>query len=271
VSTTSTAAYLPQTLSPEAVSVAIENRLGEHVATFPRAKNWKRIIAGAFLTAFLFLIGLVVFASSPDNLPVFLLMTLCAVGFFGFVVYLASQSHVFSKKAAARPYQSFANGFIEMGKEGPAAYRWDQMVTVFQEITTTYVNGVNTGTNYVYRITMADGRKIKLHSNNTNMAAFGPLIQRYVAEAQVPRMIEALRAGQQIPFGDVMVTPTGVVTRKGEVPWTEITSVRLQRGYAYIDRAGKRMAFFTRQCKLIPNLPSFLTLVEEGRVKGGRF
>ncbi|WP_027345286.1 DUF6585 family protein [Hamadaea tsunoensis] len=279
MSTTPTAAYLPQSLSAEAVSVAIEHRLGQHVATFPRAKGWRRIIAGVLLGVVFVPIGLGIALSAVGDdageaAPMILLGSifgLIGLGFLGFAGYLATQSPVFSAKAAARPFQSFANGYIEMAKTGPVAYRFDQMATVFQEITTTYVNGVNTGTNYIYRITMTDGRKVRLHSNNTNMAAFGPVIQRGVAEAHVPLAIDALRAGHPIPFGDVQLTQAGLQTGKGVLPWPEISDLRVQRGYVFVDRAGKRISFFSRQCKRIPNLPVFLTLLDRGRQTAGRF
>jgi hypothetical protein len=266
--TTTPTGYLPQSLPPEAISVAIEQRLGSHVATYPRAKNWKRIIAGLVVIVMLLLVGLLVATTTPLVLLIVLPVMLV---FAGVVVWLMMNSPVFSAKARARPFHAFANGYLEFAKTGPVAHRWDQMQTVYQEITTIYVNGVNTGTKYLYKIALADGRQVKLTSDQVDMTEFGPLIQRGVVSAQAPRVVEALRAGQPVAFGDVTVTPTGVRTRKGDLPWAEISNIRVVRGYFAIDRAGKKLAFFNKPCKSIPNLYTLMTVLSDGVQKQGWF
>jgi Family of unknown function (DUF6585) len=266
--TTTNTGYLPQSLPPQAISVAIEQRLGAHVATYPRAKSWKRIIAGLVVIVMLLLVGLLVATDTPLVLLV-LLPVILLLG--GVVVWLMMNSPVFSAKARARPFHAFANGYMEFAKTGPVAHRWDQMQTVYQEITTIYVNGVNTGTKYIYKMALADGRQVKLTSDQVDMTEFGPLIQRGVVSAQAPRVVEALRAGQPVAFGDVTVTPTGVRTRKGDLPWAEISNIRVVRGYFAIDRAGKKLAFFNKPCKSIPNLYTLMAVLGEGVQKQGWF
>jgi len=255
---TTPTSYLPQSLSPEVISVAIEHRLGEHVATYARAKNTKRIVAAFAVVAF----------TEPLVLLVF--VPVIAV-FVGAAIWLMMNSPVFSAKARARPFHAFANGYIEFAKSGPVAYRWDQMQTVHQEITTVYVNGINTGTKYIYKIAMTDGRQVRLHSDRTDMVTFGPLIQQSVAAVQVPQVVEALRAGQAVPFGDIEVTPAGVRTRKGDLPWAEVRNVRLVRGYFSVDRQGKKLAFYSKASKQVPNLHTMLIVLNEGMKKQGRF
>lgn len=266
--TTTPTGYLPQSLPPEAISVAIEQRLGAHVAAYPRAKNWKRITAGLVLIVMLLLASLIAAAYAPLML-LFFLPVMLASG--AIVVWLMMNSPVFSAKVRARPFHVFANGYLELAKTGPVAHRWDQMLSVYQEITTVYVNGVNTGTKYLYKIALAGGGQIKLTSDQVDMTEFGPLIQRGVVSAQAPRVVEALRAGQPVAFGDVTVTPDGVRTRKGDLPWTEISNIRMVRGFFAIDRAGKRLAFFNKPCRSIPNLYTLMTVLSEGVQKQGRF
>jgi hypothetical protein len=110
------------------------------------------------------------------------------------------------------------------------------VMSIYQAITTTRVNGISTGTNYSYKLAFADGSTAKLTTWTANMAELGPLLMREVATAQVPRIVAALQAGQPVSFGPFDITRDGVITNGRITPWSSIANVSLNNGYLRINQ-----------------------------------
>ncbi|MEU4093801.1 DUF6585 family protein [Streptomyces sp. NPDC026673] len=172
----------------------------------------------------------------------------------------------FSRKAAARRLHFFEFGMVETDHGGvPAAFRWDSM-TVLQEITDSYVNGVHIATGYRYTLHKGDGTVRKILNFYAEPERWGPFIQQEVTGFQLPGMLRMLDEGRTVTFADISVNRTGVATpRRGAVTWPEIESVRVSDGVLVLKKAGKSLSWSSRKVKDIPNFILFLALVDELR------
>lgn len=252
-------------LPPAVSQLATTYQLGPHLTTLPPHKRWRFIIAIGVLGSFSVLAGvLLAFGTTGDPLyPLALagaaVLIIAPVGFF---VWSLTTSPVFSSKARTWNVYVFEQGYVRVSRNGAAAYRWDAAQSVYQQIVETRVNGISGGTQYRYRISFSDGRVEKLTTWVTDMRTFGPLVQNEIAKVQVPQAWQMLQAGQTIGFGDFGLSGAGLTVRgSGGLPWSEIREMQVVAGNVRIMRHGKRLAFATVQVKRIPNLYTFLTLM----------
>jgi hypothetical protein len=249
-------------LPPEVARLAASHAMGEFRQAFPPSKRLRLIVPLIVLALIFGGLGIAGAASagSPAGAIAF------ALGFAGIplalLLWALFTSPLVSGAARRRVVYVFEHGFVQVTRKGPVANRWDAMRFVYQEIVNIRAYGISTGTNYKFTITMTDGRKVKLTHLTTDMAALGPVIQTGVAAAQVPRAIEVLRQGQIIYFGEIGLSVEGItVNQKEPVPWAE-SGVNVAQGYVRVFRAGKRMPVGNVAAKKIPNLATFLTLVD---------
>jgi hypothetical protein len=257
---------VPSGLPPAVSQLATTHQLGPHLSTFPPHKRWRFIIAIGVLAAISVLAGVLLAVNLTEDplyalaLAVAAVLIIVPVGFF---VWSLTTSPVFSAKAREWQIYVFEQGYVRVSRKGVAAYRWDLAQSVYQEIVETRVNGISSGTQYRYRITFSDGRVEKLTTYVTDMRTFGPLVQYEIAKVQVPQAWQMLHSGQSIPFGDFGLSSGGVTVRgSGGLPWSEIREIQVIQGNVRIMRHGKRLAFATVQAKRIPNLHTFLALME---------
>lgn len=250
----------PAPLPPDVATLAYQRQLGPHVATYlPKyLASWR-------------LFGLLLFAAAPLGLAVLLaivgqplgavLCGLLGLMFVGFLVY----SPNFSRKLAARKVHVFTQGFIQANAAGPVGdYRWDAIASVQQKIINRYVNGVHTGTTYLYTVTRGDGAVAKLTQFYEGIAELGQTISREVTRVQLPGAIDAIQHGQTVPFGDLAISAAGIVSaRHGLLPWQELDQVRVVQGYVKLRKAGKWLPWSHKPAAEIPNLFVFLTLADQ--------
>jgi hypothetical protein len=242
------------------------HQLGAYRETLAPHKRVRVIVAAGVLALIFTFIGALMIATAGKGggggAVVFgIAMIVIFVGLFGWALLT---SPVVSAKARQRQIYVFEHGYVRVTRQGPLAFRWDAVRTAYQEIVTTYYNGISTGTQYRYRITFADGRIEKLTTYVTDMAKFGPLVQSEIARVQVPQARQMLRAGHSLAFGDIVLSGAGLTAgSKGLVAWPELRGVQIFRGQVRVLRHGKRMPVFSTAAKKVPNLYTLLTVANE--------
>ncbi|MGW6707753.1 DUF6585 family protein [Streptomyces sp. NPDC054956] len=230
---------------PDAVaSLAAAQGLGRLRETFPpkRLGAWR--MAGLILFAIL---GLACFV-----LP-------------GLVfVWILAQSPNLSRKQAAKRIHLFEEGLVVSDATGPVSgFRWDSM-TVLQEITQRYANGIYVGTTYLYTLFKQDGSKLKLTNFYADPERWGREIQREITRTQLPGVMTALEQGATLHFGDISVTSGGIATAKrGGVHWGEIQKIEVKDGVVFVAKAGKLLSWSNTRVAKIPNFFLFLTVVDQ--------
>ncbi|GGP70325.1 DUF6585 family protein [Streptomyces abikoensis] len=241
---TAAAHAAPERIPDAVASLAAAQGLGWHRETFFP----KRLGAGR--TA-----GMVFFA---------LLGLACFVLPGLFFVWLLLQAPNFSRKQAAKRIHLFEHGLIVADHSGPvSAFRWDSM-TVLQQITRRYANGVYVGTTYLYTLFKPDGSTIKLTNFYADPDRWGSAIQHEVTRAQLPNVIATLERGAAIQFGDIAMTMGGIATvKRGAVQWSEIQKIEVKNGVVFLAKAGKLLSWSNTPVAKIPNFFLFLTVVDQ--------
>jgi hypothetical protein len=244
-----------QQLPPELAALAAAHQLGPYAGVFGPNRLPRRT-AGAIIVGAIGLIGLIVLFTSLWPLGVLALLA-CA---FGGVQFARS----FSVTRSPRRIYLFAGGFLSANPPAPAAvYRWDLISAVYQSITKHYRNSVYTHTTHQYVVHGPAGTKLVLNDFWDRITVLGETIEREVTRFRLPAAIDALRHGQAVPFGDLSVHATGLISEKrGMLPWTDIEKIAVRAGFIQVNRAGKWLSWSNTPVARIPNLFVFLALVE---------
>lgn len=187
-----------------------------------------------------------------------------------YFLWLAAQTPNLSRKQAARRLHLFEHGLAEVGKSGEVSvFRWDTM-TVLQEITERYANGIYVGTTYVYTLYRADGTTLKVTGFYDQPERWGPALQQEITRAQLPGLLAGLEQGGTLTYGELSVNLGGVATSKDSLTWPQIEKAELSQGVLVLRKAGKKLPWARMPVKKIPNLFLFLALVEQLRYGGPR-
>ncbi|MFF3636900.1 DUF6585 family protein [Streptomyces sp. NPDC002250] len=187
-----------------------------------------------------------------------------------YFLWMAAQTPNLSRKQAARRLHLFEHGLAEVGKSGEVSvFRWDTM-TVLQEITERYANGIYVGTTYVYTLCRADGTALKVTGFYDQPERWGPALQQEITRAQLPGLLAGLEQGGTLTYGELSVSLGGVATSKNSLTWPQIEKAELSQGVLVLRKAGKKLPWAKMPVKKIPNLFLFLALVEQLRYGGPR-
>ncbi|MFE9927248.1 DUF6585 family protein [Streptomyces sp. NPDC005774] len=187
-----------------------------------------------------------------------------------YFIWLAFKTPNLSRKQAARRLHLFEHGLAEVGKNGEVSvFRWDSM-TVLQEITERYANGIYVGTTYVYTLYREHGTPLKVTEFYAQPERWGPAFQQEITRTQMPRLLATLQQGQTLAYGGISVNLSGVATTKGSLTWPEIEKVEISQGTLVLRKSGKKLPWARVPVKEIPNLFLFLALVDQVRYGGPR-
>jgi hypothetical protein len=251
----------PSDLPPDVAGFAQAHRFGRLVAAYRPKRTPILALIGIALFILAPLAGAVAFVVvyGVSAWPGVLLMLAIAAPF----IWLLSRSPVFNRTVAARRVYVFEGGLVHADR-GLTEYPWPAIMSVQERIIRQYVNGVYTGTQYLYTVRRNDGRVLKLTQFYDGIAQLGQGISEQVARVHLPHALAAIQRGETVPFGDLGVHATGVVSaRHGLLPWTELEQVQVVQGYVRLRKAGKWLAWSHKAAADIPNLYVFLTLADQ--------
>lgn len=174
----------------------------------------------------------------------------------------------------------FDDGFVwQPDAAEPQTYRWDAVATVHWYASQHYVNGVYSGTQFWITLTTSDGRNLKISGSCQDPSAKGvrkadPQAPGYllyqflsrvrdnVSAAQLPGAIAALRRGEQLSFGDLKISPSGIQAPKAFVPWSSVKAVSVVKGRVSVSQEGRFFPLSSQGIEEIPNCPLFLDLAQ---------
>lgn len=174
----------------------------------------------------------------------------------------------------------FDDGFLWQPDDAePVACRWDAVATVHWYASQHYVNGVYSGTQFWIALTSSEGQKLKISGSCQDPSARGvrkadpqapgfllyqflSRVRDKVSAAQLPRAIAALSRGEQLSFGDLTISSSGIQAPKGFVPWSSVKAVHVVNGRVSVSQDGKFFALSSKAAEQIPNCPLFLSLAQ---------
>ena len=181
----------------------------------------------------------------------------------------------------------YERGLVREGGAMPLeVFRWDEIRTVMSSCTPHYQSARYTGTSFVYRLTRRDGARFLIEGSfidpklskratavptgqHLRWAELGEAAARQVAAAQLDSARSALTIGDQLSFGDIVVSLRGVHTEShGVVPWSRVMRVEVREGQPYLRLYGKSVLLSARQIGRIPDFALLTQLVDAFAGKG---
>jgi hypothetical protein len=255
---------------PDIDLLARQHGLGSLRAVYEANKRTRLLVASGVLALIFVAIGVGTLFSSatPPSQRYPIGAVLIGIPLALFLVVLVN-SPVFSSKTRTRRFYLFEHGYVQVGRRGTDARSFGSVMSIYQSIVQTRVNGINSGTNYTYRLAFADGATAKLTTWTANMAQLGPVLMREVAQAQVPRIAAALDAGKPVSFGPFDITRDGLITGGRITPWSSIPAVSLERGFLRVSQGVPGQKKYPNlvyiQASKVANLYAFLHVADKLR------
>lgn len=165
---------------------------------------------------------------------------------------------------SALPYANlraytFSQGLIHAKGSAIDVIRWDQIEAVWEKATRTRRSN-NVSLIYIVR-RAGDGKTFRYSSQLQQVAMLGQTIQQELVRAQMPRVIPAYNAEQDIAFGPIHVNTQGLNNGREMVPWTQVGSVVVREGVVNIEQGGRMLPWKSIRADSIPNLAVLRALV----------
>ncbi|MFD7643844.1 DUF6585 family protein [Kitasatospora sp. NPDC059795] len=204
------------------------------------------------------------------------LIVMCLVGLALFVlpglifIWRLTQVPNLNKKQGAKRIHCFEHGVVAGDRAGrPVAFRWDD-AAVLQQITRRYVNGFHTVTTYLYTLYRPDGTSVELTGFYADPVVWGAAFQHEITRSQLPGVLDVVRRGGTVRFGDIAVNAGGVANaRSGSLAWPEVERIEVKDGTVFVSKAGKLFGWSNTPVHRIPNFFVFLAVVDEMRGSAG--
>ncbi|WP_051467318.1 DUF6585 family protein [Actinomadura oligospora] len=125
--------------------------------------------------------------------------------------------------------------------------------------------GQTTRITYAYTLTDTSGEKVTLSGGFAQPEQWGPAIQQAVTDAQLPKAVMRLRAGERLDFGPLWLTPSEVGSGAKSVSWSEVDEVKVSNGIVSLRVTGKWLSLSTTSVSSIPNFFVFLAVADHLR------
>jgi hypothetical protein len=149
--------------------------------------------------------------------------------------------------------------------------RWDEIRSVWQAITNLQQYGRTVNTLYTYTIETTSGKKLIFSNEIIDIAGLGQIIQTEVTNRLVPKAMQAFNSGETVTFGTFSLNKRGIMQGKKSMEWAEIEGAQIDNGNITFKKQGKWFDWSRVPAAKIPNLPTFLTLIDHMvGVKAGR-
>ncbi|AYF73999.1 hypothetical protein D7D52_09120 [Nocardia yunnanensis] len=194
-------------------------------------------------------------------------------GFFGMFAVFAfiiatgtsTRGWQYNRKLAGGRLELRERGLVIGFRDRPVGLRYDT-VRVQQKLVRHKSNGVETGTSHTYTFFLPGKRiPVVIDHSFTGVLQWGPQIQQAIVNAQVPIVIERLRAGEKVEFGTLWITATEVGTLVDSAPWGQVTKLTISDGAVKLHSTKGPLNLRAKPIKDIPNFFVFQTLFEHLR------
>ncbi|MBY8856236.1 hypothetical protein K7711_07090 [Nocardia sp. CA2R105] len=229
--------------------------LGQHLRTYPAlASSGSNVKGPATATAIFVAIAIAAFIGKQPVMGSIagIAGVLCGIGAIVALMRDSSWQRTF-RGARLDLYSDGVVAFIEARAR---VVRYDS-TGVFQKV----VHYERTGrTSYTYTLIDTAGEKFVLQNSFVEPSAWGATIQRAVTEAQYPRALSALEAGERLTFGPWWIDRHGIGRNDKAHPWADIERVNGAGGVASVSIKGKLIGLGQADVSSIMNYPLFESL-----------
>jgi len=162
-----------------------------------------------------------------------------SLAFGAFLAYAAFNVFKRSRDEKNQSVRVYTEGLIFERAGKIEVFSWNDIESVWQSITTTYINGVNAGTAHIYRLRSRDGRERKFDDSIRDVKQLGHHLQNEVGNQLLPRFLKAFDAGEAVKFGTLEINRSGLNNGKNLISWDEVKSARIADGRVMIKKHDK--------------------------------
>ena len=153
----------------------------------------------------------------------------------------------------------YESGFAYKDSDGVQQVRWEDIDAVWQNITKHYVNGIPTGTTYVYTVLTRNQKKYVFDKYFPAIQKLGTDILQCTSTVLFPRYWQALQSGQSAKFGPLAISLQGLTAGNKTLNWSDIKAVKIQRGVIAVKKEGR---WFNWAQATVPQIPNFYVFYE---------
>jgi len=141
---------------------------------------------------------------------------------------------------------------------------WEGIESVKQAIIEHYMNGAHTKTTYHYTLTLDDvTRLVCTKYLLQHVEKLGKRNMDQTTKVILPRARRAYNKGKMVDFGPLSVSQDGLHYGNSLLVWEDIQGVKLKEGYISVSKRGKWLRWCNISASSVPNLLTFLTMVNE--------
>ncbi len=251
-----------QPLSAEAQDVANTYQLGTAQQEFKVGYSslvTMAMVSGVLLAALAGFIGYEAYSSDPAKNPATLYWTIAVV-----VVGLLITAYHALYPVIYRSWHIYicSDGFVSTRWGKAKVFRWDQVVEVYNQVTTMYQSGIKTYTMHGYRVKDQNGNKLLIKDDYKRVEDLGNTLLRETSNVMLPKAIEAYNAGGMTKFGPIAISRQGLHKGNDILPWDQVKDIQLRKGMVTIDKRGRFMSWASIPVAKIANPIVFLKLLE---------
>jgi hypothetical protein len=153
----------------------------------------------------------------------------------------------------------YDEGFVRAKGTERLYVRWDDIRGVWRHIN---VNVLGADTHCIYTIEMADDGRIVLGEEITDVRTLGDTIQDKVHAYLLPKMLADYERGKDIVFGAFVINKEGVAYKQKSMTWAELEGIQVHTHQVIFKKQGASVNWVDISADDIPNLPTFLALID---------
>ena len=264
--------------------LADQNGLGSHHGSFgtagqPTTTLWAQAAIVAVITVPLGVASIVNLGASPLA-PTGLVFAALLLGFFA---YAAMSTRNRERRDSRAGLHLFEQGLVlELSDEDMLVFEW-ATVRVYQ-----LVQAVNGSPTYAaYTLFAPDGTAITIGRGGSptgvvdgvpadeirrgpafiHEGQWGPVIQRGIAEAQLPGIVAAIASGESARFGKFTLDSAGATIKRRLYPWSRVGELELLNGTVWLHASGSTKSLMTSGIDGTPNVLLLKELIDHHRVR----
>jgi hypothetical protein len=168
----------------------------------------------------------------------------------------------------------FAEGMARFDGRSLLTCRWDEIDSVQGIVKTYHVHGAPVASRLILTVQIRDRKQLRLDGAREHLLGLEVLMQRIGAESSrylLPRFLDAIEAGQTVPFGVLGLSKLGLHWGKHVLAWDDTENIDFKDGWRVRNPTTWPLHPWVRLVDFpIPNNLVFLRLVDHYLKENGR-
>ncbi len=202
----------------------------------------------------------------PDNrLGLYAIFGAFFVAGIGFFVY----GLVVWRRGVGKEVVVYDHGVTCAARGQTLLVRWRDVVSIKESLVSTYVNDLHSHTQRWVTLADTAGTVIQFVGTQEAVGFVADAVIRRAYGVIMPRALRRLAEGKSVALGPITVSPAGLETKEGKLPWDEVGAVAVEKGHLVLRARGRKRDWFKEALGSIENYRVLLAVWEERRPEGG--